>query len=124
MKRTVLLVEDEVLVRSLERDVLMHLGYSVLEAADGKSALERSRAHEGQIDLLMTDVLLPDCRGTDLAARVVAARPEVRVLYLSGYTDEVVAEEVGAGAAFLQKPFTIVALREKLREVLGSSPPA
>jgi signal transduction histidine kinase len=112
---TVLLVEDEAAVRRLVHRELEAAGYAVLEAADGVEALEVARDHSGAIDLLVTDVVMPRMGGGPLAAALLALRPEIGVLYLSGYPDE---RGTGGGdlpaGEFLQKPFRMEALLEKL----------
>jgi len=117
---TVLVVEDEVSVRSLVRGVLESHGYRVLEACHGADALAISDQHGGPIHLLLTDVVMPEMSGRDLASRVVPRRPGIRVLYMSGYTDDAIVHNgvLDAGTAFLQKPFTPDALAHKVREVL------
>jgi CheY-like chemotaxis protein len=117
---TVLVVEDEVSVRSLVRGVLESRGYRVLEACHGADALAISDQHGGPIHLLLTDVVMPEMSGRDLASRVVPRRPGIRVLYMSGYTDDAIVHNgvLDAGTAFLQKPFTPDALARKVREVL------
>jgi CheY-like chemotaxis protein len=117
---TVLVVEDEVSVRSLVRGVLELRGYRVLEACHGADALAISDQHGGPIHLLLTDVVMPEMSGRDLASRVVPRRPGIRVLYMSGYTDDAIVHNgvLDAGTAFLQKPFTPDALARKVREVL------
>jgi len=117
---TVLVVEDEVSVRSLVRGVLESRGYRVLEACHGADALSISDQHGGPIHLLLTDVVMPEMSGRDLASRVMPRRPEIRVLYMSGYTDDAIIHNgvLDAGTAFLQKPFTPDALARKVREVL------
>jgi two-component system cell cycle sensor histidine kinase/response regulator CckA len=119
---TVLLVEDEQAVRTLARKLLERLGYRVLEVGDGASALEAARRHDGPIDLLLTDVVMPELSGADLAARLVALRPDTRVLFMSGYTDDAIVRHglVREGGHFLQKPFTPDGLARKLREVLDA----
>jgi PAS domain S-box-containing protein len=122
-----LLVEDEGSVRELLRELLESAGYSVLEASRPAEALELARAHSGPIQLLITDVVMPEMTGPDLAHRVAEIRPGLRMLFLSGYTEGVVADKglIGEGAHFLQKPFTTDALEAKVREVLdGPAPPA
>jgi PAS domain S-box-containing protein len=117
---TVLLVEDEPGVRKLVRGILEQYGYSVIEAESGRQALEMETAHEGRIDLLLADVVLPEMSGRDVADALVLSRPGIKVLYLSGYTDHVVIDRgvLAAGACFLQKPFTPEVLAGKIREVL------
>jgi len=119
---TVLLVEDEAMVRELMRGTLERQGYQVLSAGSGREALSVASAHGGPLNLLVTDVVMPGLRGTDLAARLVPAHPRLRVLYMSGYADDdVLRHGVREGqAAFLQKPFTRVALARRVREVLDA----
>jgi CheY-like chemotaxis protein len=120
---TVLLVEDEDAVRALTRHVLRRCGYTVLEARDGAEALDLAGRHAGRVDLLLTDVVMPVLGGRELAQRLAGLRPELKVLFLSGYTDDAVVRHGvrEAETAFLQKPFTPSSLALKLREVLGSS---
>ncbi len=117
---TVLLVEDEPGVRKLVRGILEQYGYIVLEAGSGRQALELEAGHESRIDLLLTDVVLPEMSGRDVADALATSRPGIKVLYLSGYTDHVVIDRgvLAAGASFLQKPFTPEVLARKIREVL------
>jgi len=119
---TVLLVEDEAAVRSLLRDILESNGYVVLEASRAEEALEASEQHGGLIQLLLTDVVMPDIGGRKLADRLKTSRPEARVLYMSGYTDIAIVQHglLEPGVAFLQKPFTPEALSRKVREVLDA----
>jgi PAS domain S-box-containing protein len=117
---TILLAEDDDAVRSLTRLALQAEGYVVLEARQGDEALKIGRQHAGPIDLLISDVVMPGGGGRELAERLAANRPELRVLYLSGYTDDAIVRHgvLDAEAAFLQKPFTMRALALKVREVL------
>jgi PAS domain S-box-containing protein len=119
---TVMLVEDEDLVRGLVRDILARQGYIVLDAADGQSALETARRHRGPIQLLVTDVVMPGMSGLELADSLTHERPDTRVIYISGYTDERVMRRgtPQPGTAFLQKPFTPEALLRVTREVLDA----
>ena len=119
---TVLVVEDEPAIRSLSKRILEELGYRVLEAGSGKDALERVRGEEAPIHLLLTDLVMPDMGGTELASRMQELHPDIRVLFMSGYTDDGVVRNglLGQGRAFLQKPFTPQTLARKVREVLGS----
>ena len=119
-EETVLLVEDEAMVRELMRATLANQGYRVLVAASGEEALAAVAAHRGSLDLLVTDVVMPRMRGTDLATRLAPAHPHLRVLFMSGYADDAsLRHGVRDGqAAFLQKPFTRPALALKVREVL------
>ena len=119
---TLLLVEDEDSVRSLVRNVLREKGYRVLEASGGEEALEFSELYAGRIDLLVTDVVMPLMNGRELARRLTGLRPQIKVLYISGYTENAVWFQSGldSAGAFLQKPFSPEALARKVREVLGS----
>jgi len=117
---TVLLVEDEESVRELVRDTLASRGYRVLEAENGQAGLAVAEGHKEKIDLIITDVVMPGMSGHELVQQLLKVRPDIKVLYLSGYTEDVFA---GAGVAetkaFLQKPFTLQGLSRKVREVLG-----
>ena len=121
-RETILLVEDEPDLRELTRNVLAARGYNVIEAmsAEGAERLATDASGTGKIHLLLTDVIMPGVSGRELAKRVLARQPSVRVLYMSGYTYNVIAENgtLERGVAFLQKPFTPSGLVEKVREVL------
>jgi two-component system cell cycle sensor histidine kinase/response regulator CckA len=119
---TVLLVEDEDGVRALVRQVLHKHGYTVLEARHGGEALLHCERHKGKIQLLLTDVVLEQMSGTELAARLGPIRPDMKVLYISGYTDDAIVHHgvLTQGTHFLQKPFTTEALAKKIRQVLDS----
>jgi two-component system, cell cycle sensor histidine kinase and response regulator CckA len=114
---TILLVEDEPLVRELSRDMLERQGYRVVLAADAKEA-ERMSANAGSFDLLITDAVMPSITGVELARRIRASHPGLKVLFISGYTNEP-AETGGEGAAFLQKPFSADSLGRKIRQILN-----
>jgi PAS domain S-box-containing protein len=120
---TVLLVEDEDLVRQVTREMLLTNGYRVLQASHGNEALEVSQQHDGAIDLMVTDVVMPLMSGPELARRLALTRPEMRVLFMSGYTDEAIIHHgvEQQRTAFLQKPFTAEAFGHKLREVISVS---
>ena len=120
---TVLLVEDEVSLRSLARRALEMYGYHVLEASSAEAAIQATRAHDGPIHLVLTDTVMPGRSGPELVRVLTAERPDLKVLYMSGYTPEGILRHgllQGVGA-FLQKPFTPDALVAKVRGVLGPS---
>jgi DNA-binding response OmpR family regulator len=119
---TILLVEDEARVRKLIVDVLTSRGYRVLEATRGEEALRLSKQHDGAIDLMVVDVVMPEISGPELVRQIAPIRPGTNVLYISGYTDEAIVHHgiPESGAAFLQKPFLPDALARKVREVLDS----
>lgn len=102
--------------------VLEMLGYRVLEAAGGGAALLICEQHEGPIQLLVTDVVMPGMSGPELAERLARLRPEMRVLYMSGYTDDAIVHHgiLEEGASFIEKPFSLDALARKVREVLDA----
>jgi two-component system cell cycle sensor histidine kinase/response regulator CckA len=120
---TVLLVEDEEQVRVLASHLLRRLGYTVLEARRAGEAITLASEHRGEIDLLLTDVIMPEMGGRLLAERVLAERPDIRVLFMSGYTDDAIVHHgvLDAGMAFLQKPLTPDSLARRVREVLSGS---
>ena len=119
-KETILLAEDESSLRTLTRTTLELCGYTVLEAKDGISALEVSEQHEGTIDLLLTDIVMPGMGGRALAQEITRRRPDVRLVYMSGYTGQAVGAQgpVEPGSVFLPKPFTREVLTRKIREAL------
>jgi PAS domain S-box-containing protein len=119
---TVLVVEDEERVRDVIRQALEGYGYTVLLAEGAEQALEIGGRRETGIDLLLTDVILPRMNGREVARRIVALRPSIRVLYMSGYTDSGIVQHgiLGEGVAFLQKPFPLTTLARKVREVLDA----
>jgi PAS domain S-box-containing protein len=118
---TILLVEDEQEVRGLARDILASCGYTVIEARHGVDALAVAARHEGPIDLLLTDVIMPQMGGRELAERLHAARPETKVLFMSGYSDAGLGEHHAWArqTAFLEKPFSSHGLAEKVAAVLA-----
>src|SRR5579862_1126337 len=118
---TILLVEDEESVRLLVRDTLSAKGYKVLEADSGEAGLATAERHDGKIDLVITDVVMPGMGGREMVKHMTDTRPETKVLYLSGYTEDAILSEgtIESGTAFLQKPFTLQNLSRKVREVLG-----
>jgi len=121
---TILFVEDEQSVRELVSEYLSARGYQVLDAADGQQALDIAAAHPGKIQLLITDVVMPRLSGRELAARLTAARTDLKVLYISGYTDDSVFRHgvLQGGMDFMQKPFNLKALAAKIREILERVP--
>jgi two-component system cell cycle sensor histidine kinase/response regulator CckA len=120
---TILVAEDQSEVRRLALRILRSNGYELLEASSGPEALQLSRGHSGPIHLLVTDVIMPGMTGRELASRLLATRPEMKVLYVSGYTADVIGREgvLEPGVAYLPKPFTPAQLSIKVREVLGQS---
>jgi PAS domain S-box-containing protein len=119
---TVLVVEDETMVRRFAVLALERLGYHALEAPDGKAALQMAAAFGGRIHLLFTDVVMPHMNGPELAGRIRELQPDVRVLFASGYTDNAIVHHgvLDPGVAFLQKPYTAVELSAKVRQVLDA----
>lgn len=117
---TILLVEDEVGVRMVTVLALQGLGYTVLEAPNGEAALQLMAEHQGKVELLLSDVVMPEMSGRTLAETLLALHPELKVLFVSGYTDDAIVRHgvLQAEVAFLQKPFTLGALARKVREVL------
>ena len=103
------------------RDTLAAKGYKVLEAEGGESGLAAAASHQGKIDLVITDVVMPGMGGRDLVKHLAKARPGTKVLYLSGYTEDAIVSDgsIESGTAFLQKPFSLQNLSRKVREVLG-----
>jgi nitrogen-specific signal transduction histidine kinase/CheY-like chemotaxis protein len=119
---TILLVEDEEMVRNLSRDMLQSCGYQVIEAKDGTEALALCRQPEIKFDLLITDVVMPKLSGRQLAEELAALRPGAKVLYMSGYTDDEVLRQglSKIGGNFIQKPFAYHAFIQKVRELLDA----
>jgi PAS domain S-box-containing protein len=121
---TILLVEDEANLRYLARQYLEKQGYKVIEAADGAVAMQIAVAHEATIHLLLTDVIMPGMNGRELAQRISEIRPNAKILYMSGYTENVIGHDgtLDAGIRLLQKPFNLRDLKSKVREVLDATP--
>ena len=119
---TILVVEDESAVREVARAMLQRRGYTVLAAADGDQAMRVANRHPARIDLLLTDVVLPRANGRRVAERLTAVRPELKVLYMSGYTEDAIVTQgvLEAGIALLEKPFSEAALAIRVREVLDA----
>jgi hypothetical protein len=122
---TILLVEDEATLRDLACRILEPEGYMVLTAADGEAARAIVAGHPGPIHLLVTDVVLPGMSGSAVAASVTKLRPGIRVLFMSGYTDDAIVHHgvLEAGMQFIEKPFTVLGLARKVRQVLDQPPP-
>jgi two-component system, cell cycle sensor histidine kinase and response regulator CckA len=120
---TILLVEDELVVRDLVREILQAAGYMVLEATNGEQALQVSGAHRGPIHLLLADVVLPGLSGPEVAAQLVSTRPELQVIYMSGYAPETIKRYgvFETHRLFLQKPFTPTILLANVQEALDAS---
>jgi len=118
---TVLVVEDDQSLRKLAVGILGQSGYKVLESGSAANAVEQAKAHAGLIHLVLTDVVMPEMKGPEVYGRIRTHHPEARVLYMSGYTDNVIIHHgvLEEGIAFIQKPFTVNGLLEKVAEVLG-----
>jgi len=121
---TILLVEDEEAVRDLIQTVLVEHGYDVIPARDPRHAEQLASSYAREIHLLLTDVVMPGTSGRELATRITPLRPGIRVLFMSGYTENVITTGgmLEQGLAFLQKPFSPAVLVEKVREVLSRAP--
>ena len=119
---TVLLVEDEETVRESARRMLVHHGYTVLAAADPDEALRVASEHRGAIDLLLTDVVMPKRSGRELASDFARVSPTVKVLFMSGYSENVVVHRgvIDEGVALIEKPFAAESLLGKIREILDA----
>jgi CheY-like chemotaxis protein len=117
---TILLVEDEPTILRMTRMMLEKKGYSVLSAATPAEAVEKATNHSDSIDLLMTDVVMPEMNGRDLAGQITDLYPDIRLLFMSGYTADVIAHQgvLDDGVAFIQKPFSLADMTEKVRELL------
>ena len=117
----ILLVEDDALLRSLTRQMLVEHGYTVLEASDGKAALQVLSSHPEPIALTLTDVVMRGMSGPELVLQLLELHPAMKIVYTSGYTGELLAEHssAGAGIVLLEKPFTRGALLKTLNDVLG-----
>ncbi|MHB8066917.1 MAG: ATP-binding protein [Desulfobaccales bacterium] len=125
-KETILLVEDDTVLQGLVTRALRKYGYTVWEAANGKEALAICEKEKGPVHLLLTDVVMPQMGGRELAERLVPLRPGIKVLYMSGYTTNAVVHHgvLDAGINFIQKPVKILSLIQKVREVLESEAPS
>jgi CheY-like chemotaxis protein len=119
---TILVVDDEESLRTVIVDLLSHLGYRTLSAASGQHALEVAREYQGKIDLLLSDVVMHPVSGPELAATLARSRPEMKVIFMSGYANTSLAPdgELRPGTVLVNKPFSMKILAAKLREVLGN----
>ena len=120
---TILLAEDDPMLRPLAKGLLEKLGYTVIDAENAATALEAAANHAGPIQLLVADVVMPGASGRELARQLEKTRPQTKVLYVSGYTDDAIVHHgmLEPGLNFLQKPFTPAALARKVREVLDDT---
>jgi PAS domain S-box-containing protein len=123
-QETILLVEDEINLRRLARQYLENQGYKILEAEDGAAALQIVDGHQGEIDLLLTDVIMPGMNGRELATQITRLLPNLRVIYMSGYTENAIGHDgmLDPKINLLQKPFSLPLLKDRVREVLDSEP--
>lgn len=119
--QTLLLVEDEAMLLNINSEILEQLGYTVLTAASPAEALRIAGQHKGKIELLITDVIMPEMNGRDLAEKISALYPGIKLLFMSGYTANVIAHHgvLDDGVHFLQKPFSLNDLAEKVKDILG-----
>lgn len=119
---TILLVEDEEPLRKVIIELLTQIGYNVLSAANGKEAVEVAQTYPGTIHLLITDVIMPEIAGPELAKELCATRSDMKVIYISGYADGSLAPEgvLNPGTVLVSKPFSVRTLSAKMREVLDS----
>ena len=121
-KETILVVDDEDSLRTVIVDLLNHLGYCTLSAANAQEAMALAMDYQGRIDLLLTDVVMHPLPGPALAEKLMRARPEMKVIFISGYANGALAPEgvLKPGTVLVNKPFTMKILSAKLREVLGN----
>ena len=120
---TIMVAEDETMVRNLVLKVLARDGYTVMSAESGEACLEILRTHDGPLDLLLSDVVMPGMNGKELYEEVRKLYPEVKVLLMSGYTQDIITDRgvLRDGTPFIQKPFTIAALASQVRAILDGS---
>jgi len=119
--RTILLVEDSDVVREVIARMLEDVGFTVLKASGGEEALSLSRRGDVPFDLLLTDIVMPEVSGVELADRVAAERPDARILFMTGYTDDIVLREgvLDKNREYIGKPFTQMEIVKKVREILS-----
>jgi two-component system, cell cycle sensor histidine kinase and response regulator CckA len=118
----ILLVEDESMVREITGQVLSHAGYSVLESSNAKEALQIAGSHDGRIDVLLTDIVMPEMNGADLAQRMQNRQPDLVTIFMSGYAEhDVVKKAKLSSAVHIQKPFTVDTLLSRVSEALNES---
>ncbi len=118
----ILLVEDETAVREVTREVLLHAGYGVLESSSAREALQLAGAHAEQIDLLLTDVIMPEMNGAELASQLQNMRPGLVTVFMSGYAESDLARRINrSSATHIQKPFTIHQLLSRVSEALRAA---
>ncbi len=116
----ILLVEDESMVREITGEVLSHAGYRVLETSNAREALQVASEHQGRIDLLLTDIVMPEMNGTDLADRMLNRQPDLVTIFMSGYAEHDVVRHANFSTAIhIQKPFTVDALLTRVAEALN-----
>jgi CheY-like chemotaxis protein len=120
---TILLVEDEPSILRMTRMMLERKGYTVLTATTATEAMEKAKNHSISIDLLMTDVVMPEMNGRDLAVKLMELYPNIKLLFMSGYTADVIARQgvLDDGVAFIQKPFSMAGMTAKVRKVLDKA---
>jgi DNA-binding NtrC family response regulator len=123
-QETILLVEDEAAILRIAELWLVKLGYTVLSAGTPREAIQLAQQHQGEIEMLMTDVVMPEMNGHELAQDLLALNPHMKCLFMSGYTADIIADHgvLDAGLNFLQKPFSLRALAEKVRKALDRDP--
>jgi CheY-like chemotaxis protein len=119
---TILLVDDEPTISRMTRMMLEKKGYTVLSAASPTEAIEKAETHSGAIDLLMTDVIMPEMNGRDLAEKIIGLHPVIKLLFMSGYPADVIGHRgiLEHGAPFIQKPFSMTDMTSKIRELLDT----
>ena len=117
----ILLVEDESMVREITGEVLSHAGYRVLETSNAREALQVASQHQGRIDLLLTDIVMPEMNGADLAHRMLNQQPDLATLFMSGYAEHDVLRHANLSTAIhIQKPFTVDLLLSRVAEALNN----